>query len=1203
MSHLHRQPKLALLQDHTLHCCVQVDSRPVAGQCSGCALSKARKKPLKSKLKSNHAVTVAPQLPEGWVQSSSASTAIIPSAGGVWGMHNDMGILHRVASIEHSCVDTYTSIFNFITSVKPAVVPLMTVQEVRGREPKYHLDRPEADSYRPLDCPMGGAAAVLFTPVNIIHMFKGVTRERWIDVFLRRHRHLRPFEVLFVDNKDYPGPVVGGKITMFIIVCASTTAAFKIDVRKKSANGLALRAFVHQWGITKLPYKCTVYSDNCGSMQLVRDMAHNELGMAHEWTPPYDQSVNPAEKAIDFIMGAAGATCIIGGISSYYLPYIVNDVLNKLFISPTTADRDHRSPHECIFAAKPSLLYHEAAGMDVVVRKTVKNQKLAHYDNKGLRGEHGKILCSRSMTDTTYTVLVQRGDTTFRTINTRNLTVIESTRPGSAARPVDRPVRGHNGDQTLMPYTPQMIAPSAPDLPPMLPPPTPQPPETGDAEAAELHTPSTPVQSETDHETDSDASAPGDAAGHAPQADDAEHGDPLLSDFSDDARSTTPLRQDNIGCKSYPMQTDELLRDEADFDILLAQITSAQPQFLVDVVSDNDLAYVLDELDHREEQSILHQYFLTVGSDSNSVRKRIDLCNEIAYKAMRKWRRRDPIPDDPEDWVGPIKDMPWGKVLRSSRRAEAEAALNLEIHHLIDKILDPIDKGHSLYDEAVIKAMPGRFLLDMKRSGKLKVRGVQQGHLEDRSVDGPNFNYFARVADLISIRCAYFRPDRRRRKVITVDVSHAFLQSERFDPSEPPRFLKFKNPATGEIMYFLQRGPIYGSGSAPARWQNQTLAPWLVNAGFIQDQNDTCIYRHKDRDVVLCVYVDDTFIDVAGNSEDAQWFLTEFMTRFECNDPEFLAVGRPIDFIGIDLHMTDEGYYMSMENYVRKTLRVLGMEECPMFDTPIASHVHDLSQLGDDQVRFFMTACGCIGWMANTVRIDIKHAHSRLSQHMSKPCAGALALCMRILGYLRKNPDLCLAQLHRDVDAEPSTPRADVQLDRVWSFYSDSDHATNPEPQNKRRSQHGALALIYKTPVHFRSTAKTHAKAHGRLDAHASGSSVESEVYGCATAAREHLGVSYKAHALGIPFPLPMPLALDNEGCEAFMKGTAAPSRMRHVDCNQQWVSEVRDKKLFAPYHVASGRNLSDILTKFFKSKKDFTDIRDRLMVRRSFAA
>ena len=79
--------------------------------------------------------------------------------------------------------------------------------------------------------------------------------------------------------------------------------------------------------------------------------------------------------------------------------------------------------------------------------------------------------------------------------------------------------------------------------------------------------------------------------------------------------------------------------------------------------------------------------------------------------------------------------------------------------------------------------------------------------------------------------------------------------------------------------------------------------------------------------------------------------------------------------------------------------------------------------------------------------------------------------------------------------------------------------------------------------------------------------------------------------------------ALDNEGCEAFMEGTAAPSRMRHVDCSQQWVAEVRDEELFAPFHAASALNLSDIPTKFFESKKDFTDIRDQLMARRSFAA
>ena len=66
--------------------------------------------------------------------------------------------------------------------------------------------------------------------------------------------------------------------------------------------------------------------------------------------------------------------------------------------------------------------------------------------------------------------------------------------------------------------------------------------------------------------------------------------DPLLDDFSGDDSSPAPLRQDDVGSKTHSMQTDELLRDEADFDVLLTRITSAQPQFLVDVVSDDDLA-------------------------------------------------------------------------------------------------------------------------------------------------------------------------------------------------------------------------------------------------------------------------------------------------------------------------------------------------------------------------------------------------------------------------------------------------------------------------------------------------------------------------------------------------------------------------------------------------------------------------------------
>ena len=292
MSHLLRQPKLKLLPEHTLDCRIIMQSRPVQNQCTACGTSSCRKRPLRK--------------------------TVYPSKF-VWGHHNDFNMLSAIhASAAKLCASlsstgdfhgAFTSILNF---VKPCATenPVAVLADVQERETQlwpHGLDRPEADSFRPIACPLGHSATIAFTPIDIRPTLNGMEHQQ---MFLGRHRKVRPFEVLYVDNKSCPGPVVGGDITMFIIVCASTTAAFKIDVRKKSANGIALKAFASQWGITKLPYKCTVCSDNCGSMQLVRDMAH-ELHMAHDWLPPHGNSANIVEKVIDVAIGAAGATCTI----------------------------------------------------------------------------------------------------------------------------------------------------------------------------------------------------------------------------------------------------------------------------------------------------------------------------------------------------------------------------------------------------------------------------------------------------------------------------------------------------------------------------------------------------------------------------------------------------------------------------------------------------------------------------------------------------------------------------------------------------------------------------------------------------------------------------------------------------------------------------------------------------------------------------
>ena len=57
------------------------------------------------------------------------------------------------------------------------------------------------------------------------------------------------------------------------------------------------------------------------------------------------------------------------------------------------------------------------------------------------------------------------------------------------------------------------------------------------------------------------------------------------------------------------------------------------------------------------------------------------------------------------------------------------------------------------YERARKESTSGRFLLDVKRSGKMKARGIKQGFKEDKeTADGFDFNYYLHMAKLTSAR-------------------------------------------------------------------------------------------------------------------------------------------------------------------------------------------------------------------------------------------------------------------------------------------------------------------------------------------------------------------------------------------------------------------------------------------------------------------
>jgi hypothetical protein len=77
------------------------------------------------------------------------------------------------------------------------------------------------------------------------------------------------------------------------------------------------------------------------------------------------------------------------------------------------------------------------------------------------------------------------------------------------------------------------------------------------------------------------------------------------------------------------------------------------------------------------------------------------------------------------------------------------------------------------------------------------------------------------------------------------------------------------------VEYWRQLRPLYGEGSAPARWA-KTLADWLTTPesaggpGLVRGKNEPTVFYHPTRDLLVVVYVDDLLCD--SFAQEISWF-------------------------------------------------------------------------------------------------------------------------------------------------------------------------------------------------------------------------------------------------------------------------------------------------------------------------------------------
>ena len=160
----------------------------------------------------------------------------------------------------------------------------------------------------------------------------------------------------------------------------------------------------------------------------------------------------------------------------------------------------------------------------------------------------------------------------------------------------------------------------------------------------------------------------------------------------------------------------------------------------------------------------------------------------------------------------------------------------------------------------------------------------------------------------------------------------------------------------------------------------------------------------------------------------------------------------------------------------------------------------------------------------------------------------------------------------------------------------DSDFAGISEVQNKRRSQKGTIALQNSFTVFWSSKVSSVAFAdEGIGEAHADTSSGAAEVYATGNCTYDFMFLSHVADEMNLEFQRPFKIQMENAAAECFALGTTFKSKLKHIDCRQEWVRILRDRGICTPGHVDTKDKMADLFTKIL-SAPEFERLRNLIV-------
>jgi hypothetical protein len=201
---------------------------------------------------------------------------------------------------------------------------------------------------------------------------------------------------------------------------------------------------------------------------------------------------------------------------------------------------------------------------------------------------------------------------------------------------------------------------------------------------------------------------------------------------------------------------------------------------------------------------------------------------------------------------------------------------------------------------------------------------------------------------------------------------------------------------------------LYGLKQAPRTWFTR-FTSYLISIGFVASKCDSSLFilRCGIEIAYLLLYVDDIIL-TANTPSLLRSVTTSLSTKFSMTD-----LGALHHFLGIIVHRTSSGMFLSQQQYALEILERANMLHCNPLSTPVDARsklsAHDGTPFHDPS--HYRSLAGALQYLTIT-RPDIAYAVQQIYLFMHAPTTSHFQLIKRVLRYLKGTSHFGLRLYH-----------------------------------------------------------------------------------------------------------------------------------------------------------------------------------------------